>query len=277
MPGPGPGSCLRRGGGGGRAGCSAPSLTLRAPASCSISPSRLLLHLLLTARGGRQGAGAPGPARTPRLRPERLAPPHHRLGRQDQRAEPRRGDTGPGEEAGGRNAATYGDCPPRRAPLPRFPLLQPDPGLLRATGARRPEGRGLARLRAGSQAGASRGGGAASPVCRVARARGVSAAPRKRRPRSSLASEHWSPDIYPPRVLHSGTLLGRPSSWGKEGATSILFPREGSCLRSQACLQSPKLPSPLTGRGFSCLLVQALPSRLCALGQVIFPLWAYLL
>ena len=210
MPGPGPGSCLRRGGGGRRAGSSAPSLTLRAPARCSISPSRLLLHLLLTARGGRQGAGAPGPARTPRLRPERLAPPHHWLGRQDQGAEPRRGDTGPGEEAGGRNAATYGDCPPRRAPLPRFPLLQPNPGLLRATGARRPEGRGLARLRAGSQAGASRGGGAVSPVGWVARRRGVSAAPRQRRPRSSLASGHWSPEIYPPWVLHSGTLLGRP-------------------------------------------------------------------
>lgn len=181
MPGPGPGSCLRRGGGGGRAGGSAPSLTLRGPARCSLSPSRLLLHLLLhlllTARGGRQGAGAPGPARTPRPRPERLAPPRHWLERRDEGAEPRRGDTGPGREAGGRNAATYGAGPPRRAPLPRFPLLQPDPGHLRATGARRPEGRGLAGLRAGPPAGVSRGGGAASLLRRVARS-GVLEPPR---------------------------------------------------------------------------------------------------
>lgn len=62
------------------AGGWAPSLALRAPACCSLSPSRLLLHLLLTARGGRQGAGAPGPARTPRPRPERLATPPYWLG-----------------------------------------------------------------------------------------------------------------------------------------------------------------------------------------------------
>lgn len=177
MPGPGPGSCLRRGGGGGRAGGWAPSLTLRAPARCSFSPSRLLLHLLLSARGGRQGAGAPGPARTPRLRPERLAPPSHWLGLRDEGAEPRRGDTGPGEEAGGRNAATYGAGSPRCAPLPRFPLLQPDPGHLRATGAQRPNRQGLAGQHAGPSAGASRGGATAS-LLRGWRGEGCSQPPK---------------------------------------------------------------------------------------------------
>lgn len=210
MPGPGPGSCLRRGGGGGQAGGSAPSLTPRGPARCSLSPSHLLLHLLLTARGGRQGAGAPGPARTPRLLPERLAPPRHWLGCGDEEVEPRRGDTGPGEEAGGRHAATYGAGPPPRAPLPRFPLLQPDPGHLRAAGARRLEGRGLAGPRGGPRR-ARHVVAERLPFSAGwrGRGRGVFADPQKCRPRSSLAS-HRGLEIHPRRVLRPGHMRGIP-------------------------------------------------------------------
>lgn len=51
-----------------------------------------------------------------------------------------------------------------------------------------------------------------------------------------------------------------------------LVSQTGSCLSdsSPACLQSPKLPGPLTG-----LFLVLSPSRLCALGQVTLPLWTY--
>ena len=289
MPGPGPGSCLRRGGGGGgRAGRRLGSLT-HAPRSSSLlalSPSRLLLllHLLLlTARGGgRQGAGAPGPARTPRPRPERLAPRRHWLGCRDEGAEPRRGDTGPGREAGGRNAATYGAGPPRRAPLPRFPLLQPDPGHLRATGARRPKGRGLAGLRAGPPAGASRGGGAASLLGGVARGageRGVTA-PQKCRPCSSLASQR-GPKIHPPRVRRPGTLLGhRPSPWvKKEGGISILFSSWGRCPSDSLRLVCKPRSSPLHLEGLFLASSPSLCQEGCVhLSKSLFPsLYPFLL
>lgn len=253
MPGPGPGSCLRRGGGGGQAGGSAPSLTLRGPARCSLSPSRLLLHLLLTARGGRQGAGAPGPARTPRPRPERLAPPRHWLERRGEGAEPRRGDTGPGREAGGRNAATYGAGPPRRAPLPRFPLPWLDPGHLRAMGARRPEGRGLAGLRAGPPAGVSRGGGAASLLCGVARSTGEwgVTAPQKCRPGCSLASQGPrntpTPGSAPWDTAGASLLVGE----GRRQTSPSYFPDGEAALRTHSSLSANPEAVQSTYKAFS--------------------------
>lgn len=243
MPGPGPGSRLRRGGGGGQAGGWAPSLTLCAPARCSLSPSRLLLHLLLlSARGGRQGAGAPGPARSPRPRPERLAQPRHWLGRRDEGAGPRRGDTGPGEEAGGRDAATYGPVPRAALPSPAFPFSNPTRDIC------------ALRARGGSRGGASPGCAQAPgrritwwrsgfPSPRGARERGVRSPPECR-PRRSLAS-HRDAEIHPPRALRPGTLGGIPPRGRKAASPSYFL--DAAIPTTQARLQSPALSSPLTG------------------------------
>ena len=113
---------------------------------------------------------------------------------------------------------------------------------LRATGARRPEGRGLAGLRAGSRAGAvawwlkrlpSSAGGT----------RGGSVRRHPHQKRAGLGVPLLQ-NIWPRNISTPGSLR-RPSSRVKQGGTSILFTRRGSCLRTQAChWQSPKLPSP---------------------------------
>lgn len=276
MPGPGPGSCLRRrgGGGGGRAGRRLGSLT-HAPRSSS------LLDL-------------PEPPPPP-------PPPPHGEGRAAgrRRARPRAHAPPPAEEAraasslaegagtqrGGAAARRHrawrrggrkerrdvrGPAPLRRAPLPRFPLLQPDPGHLRATGARRPEGRGLARLRAGSRAVAvawwlkrlsSSAGGTRGEECPQ------TPPPKKGRPRSTLASEYLAQKYINP---------------GFTGAP--LFPGEAR-RHLHPSYETGKLPSdsglPLTEpeaaqstghRALSLFLVSALPSRLCTPEQVVCPL-----
>lgn len=187
MPGPGPGYCLRRGGGGGRASGWAPSLTLGDPARCSFSPSRLLLHLLLSARGGRQGAGAPGPRASPT--PGRSGSRRPAIGwgagtRGRSLGEETQGLTKRREEGTRRRT---GPAPRAVLPSPAFPFSSPtrDICALRRAAVR---GGALPRRAQAPGMSASRGGEAASLL---RRAEGSSQPPKSARPRSSIGTQKY--------------------------------------------------------------------------------------
>lgn len=268
MPGPGPGFCLRRGGGGGRASGWAPSLTLRDPARCSFSPSRLLLHLLLSARGGRQGAGAPGRAHAPPPAGEaRAAWPLAGAPGRGGGASARRHR--PDDEAGGRNAATYGAGPGAVLPSPAFPFSSPtrDICALRRAATREAGPRRAARRPGGKRITWWWSGFPSSWGEREF------AAPQKCRPHSSIGTQK-----YIPQGLCSRTLLEHPSSWGKEGGTSILFSRWGSCSSDSLGHMGKALNCPVHSQGlFLAFSPSSVQQAVCPWASHFSPLYLFML